>query len=192
MTLVKQPAVEQVLERPPDTFHEALMVSDIRILHVDPESQPLGEPFPLLRVAKYAFKALMNERFDTVAFDLLLGMDAKLFGDFDFDRQSVRVPSGFAPAEISANGAVARKQILDGPRQAVSGMRQAVGRRRPFIKHESWRVGPLGQRFFVNPPVLPKAADFGLQIWKPYRSFDGLKHHVTKRPGGILPNRNSK
>ena len=48
----------------------------------------------------------------------------------------MRIPARFAFAQIAAHGAVARKQILDGARQAVPRMRQAVGRGRPFVEDE--------------------------------------------------------
>ena len=87
----------------------------------------------------------MDERLDAVGFDLFLGVDAQLFADLDLDRQAVRVPAGFALAEVAAHRLVAREEVLDRPRQAVAGVRHAVGRRRAFVEDELRRSrrGPL-------------------------------------------------
>ena len=98
VSLVEQPAVEQVLQRPPDAFDVALMVGDVGLVQIDPEAEPLGQPLPLLRVAKDALQALVDERLDAVGFDLFLRVDAQFLADLDLDRQAVRVPAGLALA----------------------------------------------------------------------------------------------
>ena len=55
VALVEQPAVEQVLERPPDAFDVALVVGDVGLVQVDPEAEPLGEPLPLLACSARRF-----------------------------------------------------------------------------------------------------------------------------------------
>ena len=62
--------------------------------------------------------------------------------------------------QVAAHRAVAREQVLDRPRQAVAGVRHAVGRRRAFVEDERRRAGPLLERLLVDALLFPE-----LQIW---------------------------
>src|SRR5439155_21298165 len=97
------------------------------------------------------------------------------------DRQAVGVPAGFAVAAVAAHGFVAREEIFDRPREAVAGVRQAVGRGRAFIEDELPRAvavlrPALLERLLVNPPLVPKAEDFLLERGKADVALDGTKH----------------
>src|SRR5262245_53846397 len=124
----------------------------------------------------------MDEWLDAKPFDLFLGMDAQLFADFDLDRQAVRVPAGFALAEFPPHRLIAREEILDGPRQAVAGMRHAVGRWRAFVEDEPLSPGSLGQRLFIDPALFPKAEDRLFLLRQIRLAADGLEHGF-KVPG---------
>ena len=103
-------------------------------------------------------------------------MDAEFLADFDFHWQAVRVPTGFALAKFAAHRAIAREEILDRPRQAMPGVRQAVSSRRPFVEDE--RLGPFArrQRLFVNALFFPEGEDVGLKLRKADVVANGAKH----------------
>ena len=90
---------------------------------MDPKANSLCEAFPLLHIAPHALLAFVNERFDSVLLDFLLGMNAQLFAHFHLHRQTVRVPTRFSLTAKTAHGTVAREKILDRASQAVTRMR---------------------------------------------------------------------
>ncbi len=92
----------------------------------------------------------MDERLDAEGFDFFLGVDAQFFADFDFDRQAVRVPARLAFAAVAAHGAVAGKQVLDRPRQAVAGMRHRRWPSADLRRTRTRRAGPPLQRLLVD------------------------------------------
>ncbi len=127
---------------------------------MDPEAEPLGQFFPLVHVTKNALDALVDERLDAKSLDFLLGVDAQFLADLDFDRQPVRIPATLAIAAEPPHGLVAGEEVLDRPREAVAGVRQAVGRRWTFVEHERRYVDTGGQRFLIDLPFFPEANDF--------------------------------
>ena len=125
---------------------------------------------------------MLDELLDAVGFDLFLRVDAELFADFDFDRQAVRVPAGFAFAAVAAHRLVAREEVLDRAGQAVAGVRHAVGRRRAFVEHERRRALPLGERLLVDAVLFPELADGELLLRKVHIAVNRLKHQSVARP----------
>ena len=85
------------------------MICDVGIIEMDPESQALRQPFPLLHVSPDALLAFMDEGFDSESLDFLLGMNPQFFADFNFDRQAVCVPSAFTLASVASHRLVTRK-----------------------------------------------------------------------------------
>src|SRR5262249_33885217 len=150
---------EQVFERPPDAFDVTLVVRDVGLVEFDPEAEPLGEALPFLHVPPDRFLAAVNEWLDAVGFDFFLGVDAEFLADLNLDRQAVRVPAGFALAEVAAHRFVAREEVLDGPRQAVARVRLAVGGWRTFVKDKSFGAGAARQRLLIDPTLLPEPQD---------------------------------
>src|SRR5687768_4948096 len=103
-------------------------------------------------------------------------MDPQLLANLDLHRQAVRVPARLAVAAVAAHRAIAGEQVLDGARQTVPGMRQAVGGRRAFIKNEPRGVGSLPKAFVKDAVLLPELTDFDLKFGKLDAAFDGAKH----------------
>ena len=118
--LVEQAAVEEVLQREPNAFDKRLMIGNVSVFQVDPKADALGQLFPLRRVTEDVFDATVNERFEAELFDFFLRVFRdksrrdKLFADFDFDRKTVRVPTGLAFAEVALHRLVARIKVFDG------------------------------------------------------------------------------
>src|SRR5262245_10922670 len=120
----------------------------------------------------------MDEGLDPVVFDLLLRVDAKLFADLDLHRQSVRVPAGLALAQVAAHRFVTRKEVLDRSREAVTGVRHAVGRGRTFVEDEAATIllPPPVNRLVKYSQLLPEPQDFLFLAGKVRARAYGLKH----------------
>jgi len=121
------------------------MERDVRVLEVHPEPEPAGHLLPFAGVAEDALDAFADEFLDAVGLDFLFRVDAKALADLDLDGQAVGVPAGFTLDELAAHGLVAREEVLDGARQAVPGVRQAVGGRGALVEDEARSLPALVQ-----------------------------------------------
>ena len=135
------------------------MIRHVRIVQLDPESKPLRQPLPFLHVLPDALLALLDERFDAVFFDVFFGVDAELFADFDFDRQSMRVPASFPLAVEALHRLVAWEDILDGSGQAMARMWFAIRGRRTFEEDIVLAPFSLLQRECIDRLTFPKLQD---------------------------------
>ena len=99
----------------------SLVRVDVRVVEVDPEADPLGEPVPLLDVAEHRLAAALVELGDPVGLDLRLRGDPELALDLELDRQPVAVPAGLARHVVTAHRLVARVDVLEHPREHVAG-----------------------------------------------------------------------
>ena len=162
MSLVKEPLVEERLERPPDRFDKRLMERHIGVIEIDPEPEPFGQFFPLLCVTKDVLNTVVNERFDTVRLDLFLRVNPQFFTDFDLDRQTVGIPTGFPFAEKPFHRLIAGIEVFNRAGQAMSGMGKPVRGRRSLVKNKFATVlqTALFERFLVNIPLPPAADQF--------------------------------
>ena len=166
MALIQQAAIEQILQTPPNAFDVRLVVSHVRFFQIDPKPKSPRQGLPFLHVTPNALLAFLDERFFAVRFDLFFTVDAQFFANFDFDRQTVRVPAGFAFAAETLHRFVTRKHVFDRSSQAVPGVRHAVSCRRAFEEHERRCVGTALKRFFVDIVVVPELQNLFLKLRK--------------------------
>src|SRR5205807_8819607 len=102
-------------------------IRDVRVLEIEPEPDPLGEPLPLALVLPDRLAALVDELLDAVGLDVLLALRADQLLDLDLDGETVRVPARLPRDGEAVHGLVAREQVLHGAREDVSVVRHAVG-----------------------------------------------------------------
>src|SRR5699024_10467506 len=84
---------------------------------------------------------------------------AELFLDFQLNRKTVSVPSGFPCYLIALHGAVTRDHILYYTRQNVTDMRFSVCSRRTVIEGIDIAVSAGVYAFFENAVILPELLD---------------------------------
>ena len=140
MTLIEESAIEEVFQREPDAFDERAVIRDVRVAQIDPETYPLGQFFPLRRVAENIGDATMDEGFKTETLDFFLRIFLnqpffnELLTHFDFDGKPVGVPTGFSLAVISLHRLEARIEVFHRARKAVAGVRDSVGGGGTFVE----------------------------------------------------------
>ncbi len=173
VTLVEQPLLGHALQRPPHRLDVVLGVGDVRVLHVEPEADAVGQHLPLALVLPDRLLAELHERLDPVALDVLLALQAQLLLDLDLDRQAVGVPAGLPLDAPPEHGLVAREQVLDHPGQHVAVVGHAVGGGRPLVEGERLAAGRPGQALGEDPGVLPEG---------PHRVL-GLARGAVRRQG---------
>ncbi len=145
VALVEQVAVPHRLERPPDRLDVARVERVVRVVHVDPVADPLGQRAPVGQVLEHRLAALAVELGDPVALDVVLGLEAELLLDGDLDRQPVGVPAGLALDVVPGHRLVAREDVLEDARQDVVRARVAVRRRRALVEDERRRPLAVAQ-----------------------------------------------
>ena len=124
----------------------------------------------------------MNERLDSELNDLFFRVlrnetrRDELFSNFDFDRQTVRVPTGFPLAHVALHGRVARIEVFDRAREAVARMRHPVRRRRAFVEHKSTLiVGPAAAKRFLIDVAIAPTADNQLFVLRKISALTGIR-----------------
>jgi hypothetical protein len=141
VVLFEQAARVQLLERPPHGLDVARRHRPVRVGHVDPEPDALGQTLELADVALDRRAASFVELGDPVRLDVTLAGGADLFLDLDLDRQAVAVPPPFAGDQVAGHRLVARVDVLEGSGLDVVDPGFAVGGRRPLVELPSGRVG---------------------------------------------------
>ena len=134
--LVQEPLLPHLLQRPPDGLDVVVVEREVRLVRVDPEGDPLGQPLPLVDVLEHRLAALLVELGDAVALDVVLVVEAELPLDLELDRQAMAVPAALAVDLMAAHRLEAREDVLEHAAQDV--VRDRAGR---------WRsAGPRRRR----------------------------------------------
>ncbi len=136
VTFVDEPAVEELLEQPPDGLDVVVFQRDIGIIHIDEIPHAFRHFAPRFFVRKHRFPALLVKLADAVRFDIFFARHTQLFFHFDLDRQAVRVPARFPANLESLHRLVATHGILERPGHDVVNARHTVCRRRPFVEYK--------------------------------------------------------
>ena len=136
MTFVQKPFFPDLFQSPPDRFDVFVIVSNVRVFHVSPVSDPFRHLFPFALIFPYALFAFLDKRFNAVFFYILLTVHSQKFFHFQLDRESVRIPPRFAQDMFALHRLVTGNDILHDTRKDVPDMRLAVRRRRSVVKRE--------------------------------------------------------
>ncbi len=136
VALVEQAFFPDLLERPPLGLDEVVLIGDVGMLHVRPETDDIGELLPHTLVLPDRLTAFLDERLDAVRLDLLLAVDADGLLDLELDGQAVRVPARFPENLLALHRGEARQHVLDDARQHMTDVRLAVRRRRAVVERE--------------------------------------------------------
>ncbi|MPN06937.1 hypothetical protein SDC9_154194 [bioreactor metagenome] len=128
--LVEQTLLVDGLQRPPDALDVVILIGDVGVFHIRPETDAVGHGFPFGLVFPDRLFAFLDERLDAVGFNLLLAVEAELLFHFDLHGQAMGIPAGLAQHVVALHGLVARNDVLDRARQHMADVRLAVCRRR--------------------------------------------------------------
>ena len=175
VVLVDQPALPQLLEDPPAALDVVVVVGDVRVLHVRPEGDALGQFLEIADVAVDALAAFGVELGDAVGLDLGLGAEAELLLHLDLDGQAVGVPARLAGHAVAAHRLVAREQVLDDAGHDVVDAGPPVRRRRPLVEHEQVAFGALRDAAAEDVALAPEVEDAGLERGEADAGVDGAE-----------------
>ena len=156
MPLIEKPLLPDLLQRPPLRLDEVILVRDVGMLHIRPETDDIGELLPHALILPDRLTAFLDERLDAVLLDLFLPIDADRLLDLQLNGQPMRVPACLAEHLAPLHRLIARQHILDDARQNVPDMRAAVRRRRAVVERERIAALTLVNSTLCNMILAPK------------------------------------
>ena len=162
VALVQESAIVDLGERPPHRLDVGLIECPVGVLEIQPETDPLSQPVPVLQEGEDRRAALGVEALDAdLLLDLRLGGDAQLLFDRDLHRQAVAIPSALALHAVAAHRLKTRIDVLEGAREHVVGAGWAVGCGRslvedPLLEHlPACAATPRTRRAHASAPEPP-------------------------------------
>ena len=159
VALVQEPLVVDILQQVPEGLDVAVVVGDVRVVHVHPVADALGHDLPFLRIFHHLLAAGgVVLAHGNLRADVGLG-DAELLLHTQFHREAVGIPTGTAVHLESSLGLVAADGILDGPRHHMMDAGHAVGGRRSLEEDEFRTALPDFQRLLEGVVREPSLED---------------------------------
>ena len=132
---VEQPFIPDLLQSPPLGFYKRVVIGYIRVLHVSPKADRTGEILPHPLIFPHTLFTFIDERLQTILFNLVLSVQPQRFFNFQFHRKSVGIPSGFPRDHIPLHRAVTRDHVLDDTGQYMPDMRFPICCRRSVVEN---------------------------------------------------------
>ena len=159
VALVEQALVPDLFQSPPLGLDKGIMVGNVWIIHVCPETNDGGEFLPHALVFPDTLLTVLDERLHTIGFDPLLAVQSQHLLYFQLDRKSMGIPAGLTGYHVTLHGTVSRDHVLDDTGQDVTDMGLAVGCRRAVIKGILRAVFSQFDTFFKDHVVSPELFD---------------------------------
>ena len=165
-SLVEKPLFPDLLESPPLGLDIVILIGNVRIIHIRPEADSLGEIFPHALVLPYAFLTVLDKRLKTVFLDLLLAVQSQHLLHFQLNRESMGIPAGLSRHVAPLHGAVSRNHILDHTGKDMADMRFSVGGRRTVIKCVGFSLFSVINALLENIVIFPEFFNFFFSRYK--------------------------
>ncbi len=133
-SFIKETFIPDGFQRPPLRLDEVVIISNIRVIHISPETNGAGKILPHSLVFPDALFTFGDERIQTILLNLLFSVQSQKLFYFQLYRQSVGIPSCFSRYIVAFHGAVSRNHILDNTSEHVSDMWFSICGRRSIIE----------------------------------------------------------
>ena len=167
MALVDEILIPHLLQSPPFGLDVVIVVSNVRILHVSPETYAVAHVLPLVLVCPNGFLTLLDEGLNAVSFDLGLAVDAQSLLDFKFNREAVCIPACLEDDCLALHCMISRDNVLNDSCLNMSDMRLAVSRRRAVIEGKSRSTVSLGRNaLLINVVFFPELENLFLSVYE--------------------------
>ena len=132
--LIQQALFPDLLQCPPLGLDKLVVIGNIGVIHVSPETDGTGEILPHALIFPHTLFAAVDKGFQTVFLDLLFTVQTQQFFHFQLYGQAVGIPTGLTGHVIALHGAIAGNHVLDGAGLHMANVGLTVGRGRTVIK----------------------------------------------------------
>ena len=162
--LVEKALLPDLLQGPPLGLDEIVIIGNVGVLHVGPESDLTGELLPHALVLPDRLLALLDEGLHPVGFDLFLPVQTQFLLDRNLDGQAMGIPAGLPGNVLPLHGLVAGNHILDDPGQDMADMGLAIGGRGAVIEGIGLPLLPAVHALFEDVMGVPILLNFLLPV----------------------------
>ena len=173
---VDAPLLPELLEDPPDRFHEFRLHRLVVVVEIDPAAHARDGLAPFRDVLQHHRAALLVELVHAQGLDLGRARDAERVLREGLDGQAVRVPPEAALDVLSAHRLVARHDVLDRAGEQVAVVRQARRERRPVVERVARLARVALEGLLKSRILLPDLEDLLLHLRKRDLVRDRLEH----------------
>ena len=138
------------------------------MLHVRPETDDIGELLPHALIFPDTFLTFPDKGIDPVLFDLILALNADLFLNYQFHRQSVGIPPCLAGHILSLHGMIAGNHVLDHAGEHMSDVGLPVSGGRSVIERIRLTAFPLLHTLLKDTVFFP-------ELFRPVFALDKIQ-----------------
>ena len=177
--LVKKFFLPYLFKSPPLGLDIIIVIGDIGIIHICPESYLVGEFLPHAFIFPDRFLALCNKGFKAVFFYAFLPLYADFLFHLKFNRQTVSIPAGLSRNLFALHCMITRNKILYNTGLHMAYMRLTVSSRRSVIKHICGAAFSLLHALFENVICPPEISYLLLSFGKIKICVNFLIHVFT-------------
>ena len=164
VALIEKTFLPDLFQSPPLRLDEVILVSNVRMLHVGPETNGVGEILPHAFVLPYALFTVFDKGLHSVLLDLLFSVQTQHFLYFQLYRKSVGIPACFTGNHFSLHRLVARDHVFDDTGLYVADVRFSVSGRRSVVEG-------VGLTFFTVVDTLLKDVVFFPEFFHFFLAF---------------------
>ena len=155
-SFVQKTFIPYLFQCPPLGLNIIIMIRYIWIIHICPETNSRRKIFPHTFVFPDTLFTLVDERHQTVLFNLLLSIQAQKLFHFQFNRQTMGIPTCFSRYHIPFHSTVTWNHILNNTGQYMTNMWFTVCSRRSVIEGISLSLFPVLHTLFENMILFPE------------------------------------
>ena len=127
ISLVKESLVIYFFQKIPQSLNVAVVVGDVRIIHIHPVTNPLRHVFPFGSVLHDLLAASLVVLLDGDGGSDVIFVNSEFLLDADFDGKAMGVPTGPSGDLVTCLGLVTADSILDGSGHHMVDSRLSIG-----------------------------------------------------------------
>ncbi len=156
MSFVQKSFVSNLFYCPPNRLNIVVIVSDIRVIHINPVANTTGHFFPFTLIFPNTFLTFFDKRLNSVVFNFLFAVNAKHFFNFKLNRQAVSIPACFTQNFKAFHCFIAWNNVLHNPCQNMPDVRLTIGSRWTIKEGKIRFTIIFIHTFFKNFILIPK------------------------------------
>ena len=110
--LIKKPFVPDFLKSPPFRLYKVVGIGNVGVVHISPEADGCGEILPHFLIIPNRFLTVRDKRGKTVAFNLVLSVNAEFLLYLKLNGKTVSIPTRLTNYSFSFHGLIAGNHVF--------------------------------------------------------------------------------
>ena len=176
ITFIEETFFPDLFQCPPLGLDEVVLVGNVGMLHISPETNGVGEILPHTFVFPYALFTVFDEGLHSVLLDLLFSVQTQHFLYFQLNRKTVGIPACFTGNHFSLHGLVTRDHIFNNTGLYMADVWFSVGRRRSVVEGVGLTFFTVVDTLLKDVVLFPEFFHFFLAFHKIHTCGDFVIH----------------